>query len=191
MMKKMILGVALAGLSAAALADKPDYLQDSRLAAVSLMQALSGELKRELEAKGPESAVAVCKTMAPQVAAEQSRKTGMKINRVSLKPRNPLLGTADVWEQQALQTLEARAAKGEKPETLEIGEIVKEPAGNYYRYAKAIPVQALCLSCHGGPNDIGAGIKAKLNSDYPHDKATGYTLGMLRGAISIKRPLAE
>ena len=34
-------------------------------------------------------------------------------------------------------------------------------------------------------------IKAKLNSEYPHDKATGYTLGMLRGAVSIKRPLAD
>ena len=31
----------------------------------------------------------------------------------------------------------------------------------------------------------------KLNSEYPHDKATGYTLGMLRGAVSIKRPLAD
>ena len=190
-MKYLVLSVALAGLATSALADTPDYQAEARQAAGSLLQTLGGELKREIQTNGVESAVSVCKTLAPQIAAEQSRKSGMKISRVSLKPRNPLLGTADAWEQQALQTLEARAAKGEKPETLEISETVKEPAGSYYRYVKAIPVQPLCLSCHGGPNDIGAGIKAKLNSEYPHDKATGYTLGMLRGAVSIKRPLAD
>lgn len=190
-MKYLVLGAALAGLATSALADTPDYQAEARQAAGSLLQTLGGELKREIQTNGVESAVSVCKTLAPQIAAEQSRKSGMKISRVSLKPRNPLLGTADAWEQQALQTLEARAAKGEKPETLEISETVKEPAGSYYRYVKAIPVQPLCLSCHGGPSDIGTGIKAKLNSEYPHDKATGYTLGMLRGAVSIKRPLAD
>ena len=44
-----------------------------------------------------------------------------------------------------------KAAAGEKPETLERAEFVDEPAGRYFRYLKAIPVQPMCLACHGRP----------------------------------------
>jgi len=39
--------------------------------------------------------------------------------------RNPLLGTPDAWEQQALQQLETRLAAGEKAETLEVAQVVE------------------------------------------------------------------
>ena len=32
-------------------------------------------------------------------------------------------------------------------------------------------------------------VKDALKTDYPHDKATGYTLDQIRGGFSIKRPL--
>jgi hypothetical protein len=32
-------------------------------------------------------------------------------------------------------------------------------------------------------------VRARLATEYPHDKATGYSAGQIRGAISIKRPL--
>jgi hypothetical protein len=32
-------------------------------------------------------------------------------------------------------------------------------------------------------------VQAKLASEYPNDQATGYLPNMLRGAISIKKPL--
>jgi len=28
-----------------------------------------------------------------------------------------------------------------------------------------------------------------LTKEYPHDQATGYSVGQIRGAVSIKRPL--
>jgi hypothetical protein len=54
---------------------------------------------------------------------------------------------------------------------------------------KALPVAPLCVTCHGSADKMPAGIKARLAKEYPHDRATGYAPGQLRGAISVKRPL--
>jgi hypothetical protein len=32
-------------------------------------------------------------------------------------------------------------------------------------------------------------VKEQLNAEYPHDKATGYTLNQIRGAFSVKKAL--
>lgn len=190
-MKTLVLSAfaALLTLPAAA-AETPD-LAPQRAAATSLLQQLGTELKKEIAANGPEAAIGICKDLAPKIAGELSRKEGWKLTRVSLKTRNPMLGTPDAWEQQALQQFDARAAAGDKLETLEMAEVVQEPAGRYLRYAKAIPVQTQCLACHGGTEDVKPAVKARLGETYPHDRATGYALGMVRGAISIKQPLAE
>jgi hypothetical protein len=37
---------------------------------------------------------------------------------------------------------------------------------------------------------VPEGVKAKLASDYPMDRARGYRVGELRGAVSIKQPMA-
>ena len=170
-------------------ADTPD-LAPQRAAATALVQQLGAELKKEIAANGPEGAIGVCKELAPKIAGELSRKEGWKLTRVSLKTRNPMLGTPDAWEQQVLQQFDARAAAGDKPETLEIAEVVQEPAGRYLRYAKAIPMQAQCVACHGGAEDVKPAVQARLAETYPHDRATGYAPGMVRGAISIKQALA-
>ncbi|HEY6019989.1 MAG TPA: DUF3365 domain-containing protein, partial [Candidatus Paceibacterota bacterium] len=72
---------------------------------------------------------------------------------------------------------------------MEFAEIVKEPAGTSFRYMKAIALQPGCVACHGTTDQIQANVKAHLAEDYPHDQATGYTPGQIRGAVSIKRPL--
>jgi hypothetical protein len=113
------------------------------------------------------------------------------VSRVSLKTRNPLLGQPDAWEQQVLRDFDQRLGNGEKPEALEKAEQVDEPAGRYFRYMKALPVQPLCLTCHGTAETIPEPVKSKLASDYPHDNATGYLLGQIRGAISIKQPIGN
>jgi hypothetical protein len=68
-------------------------------------------------------------------------------------------------------------------------EIVEEPGGKYFRFMKAIGVQAQCLACHGDPAGMKEEVKALLQERYPHDQAKGYKAGDLRGAVSIKRPL--
>jgi type IV secretory pathway TrbL component len=161
---------------------------DARKASGALIQKLGGELKAALSASGPEGAIGVCKERAPQIAADVSKQFGFEVKRVSPKNRSPA-GVPDAWEAEAQAGLEKRMAAGEKPETLDTWQVVSTPSGKQFRYAKALPVQPLCLTCHGDPATIPDGVKARLAAEYPLDKATGYAPGMVRGIVSIKRAL--
>ena len=111
------------------------------------------------------------------------------MTRVSNRVRNPLLGMPDAWELNALSEFEKRAGQGESYQDMDTGEVVEEGGVRYYRFIKAIAVKPVCLVCHGSQETIPAGVKAKLASDYPADRATGYQAGELRGAVSIKQPM--
>ena len=182
------LPIVVLGLMGAAPAEEEQVVNARRIAS-DLTQQLGARLRAELAQGGPDNAIAVCRDVAPQLAGRLSRESGARVARVSLKTRNPLLGTPDAWEQRALAEMDRRAAAGEKPETMEVTEVVDEPAGRYFRYLRAIPVQPLCLTCHGSPDTIPPAVQERLRTDYPHDRATGYSLGQIRGAVSIKRPL--
>lgn len=191
-MKLPVLVAALfsASIALPALADDDmgKYQDEARKVAKEFVTQLGGELKKEMEANGPASAIKVCRNIAPTIASELSRKNGWRVGRVSLKVRNPLLGTPDAWEQKVLASFDQRLEK-ENPANMDFAEIVSEPQGKYFRYMKAIPLQDACLKCHGTDEARAQPVKDALAADYPHDKATGYTLGQLRGAITIKRPL--
>lgn len=161
---------------------------DARKASGALVQKLGGELKTAIGEKGPDGAISVCKERAPQIAAEVSKQFTFDTKRVSPKNRNPA-GVPDAWEAEAQAGLEKRLAAGEKPETLDTWQIVSTPSGKQFRYAKALPVQPVCLTCHGDPAGIPDAVKARLAAEYPLDKATGYGPGMVRGIISLKRAL--
>jgi hypothetical protein len=186
----IVLGLLAGAVAPPAVGQTTDeLLGESRAASVQLIQQLGAALKKELAAGGPESAIGVCRELAPQIAGTLSRQSGARVARVSLKTRNPLLGTPDAWEQQVLAEFDRRAMAGEKLDMLEYAETVSEPQGRYFRYMKAIPVQPLCLTCHGTDDTVGAGIREQLLRDYPHDRARGYSVGQIRGAVTVKRPL--
>jgi Protein of unknown function (DUF3365) len=163
-------------------------VEESRRIALQVSQDHRAQLIKEMQSSGPLRALLVCKYGCAEITSSQSRKTGWKISMVSLKPRNSGMGMADVWEQRVLYDFERRAANGEKADALEYAEIVSEPQGNYFRYAKAIAVEPLCLTCHGPREALPEAVKAQLALDYPFDKATGYSVGQLFGIVSIKRP---
>jgi hypothetical protein len=189
MKMRITLALALVWQATAHAQSTDELLVASRAASAQLLQQLGKELKQALSAGGPETAITVCKDVAPRIAAQLSRDSGARVARVSLKTRNPLLGTPDAWEQGVLAEFDRRATAGDKPETLEYAQTVLEPEGRYYRYMKAIPVQPLCLACHGTEQTISAGVRAQLASDYPHDRATGYSVGQIRGAVTVKQRL--
>ena len=187
---KITLGTLLALSAMPALADDTaKYQEESRAIIAPFMQQLVAENKKAVMEGGPESAIKVCKEIAPKLAGDLSRQHGIKLSRVSLKVRNPLLGSPDAWEQKTLQQFEKRLAKGEKPESLEAAELVSEPNGKYFRYMKGIVLQPGCVACHGAPEQISDAVKTRLAEDYPHDQATRYAPGQVRGGVSIKRPL--
>ena len=191
MEKKSAISILLAlvlSVSTAMADDLAKFQDDSRKVVKDMSSQLGSALQKEMAANGPAAAIKVCKELAPAITSEISRKTGQRVTRVSLKTRNPLLGSPDAWEQKVLADFAVRMEK-ENPATMEYAEIVTEPQGKFMRYMKAIPVQDVCLKCHGTPDSIAPAVKEQLNVEYPADKATGYTVNQLRGAFSIKRPI--
>lgn len=160
-------------------------LDEARKVATTLPPKLLVALQEEIRKSGAEGAIPVCKDMAPKMAGEISQQTGWKIKRVSLKARNNARAIPDEWEKAALEDFDKRAAAGEAPGKLEKGEKV----GNEYRFVKALPVQGLCLSCHGPADQLKPAVQAVLSQHYPNDKATGYSEGQIRGVISVRKPL--
>jgi hypothetical protein len=80
-----------------------------------------------------------------------------------------------------LAKFSARLAAGEPPPPVNYGEVV----GGEYRYMQAQAVEGVCLLCHG--TDIAPDVRAALRARYPNDSATGYAMGELRGAISLRK----
>ncbi|MDD5404617.1 MAG: DUF3365 domain-containing protein [Sulfuricella sp.] len=193
MKKSLILALLLTGCAtpgSEAVKPDPKQVDEMRATAKTLATQLGGKLKQEIEANGPASAVGVCKKIAPQIAADLSKQTGWKVGRVGTRARNPESGTPDEWNARALAVFAERMKKGEKPDAMELAEVVTAPSGqSYLRYAKAIAIQPMCVTCHGLPKDIPEDVKARLQAEYPMDKATGYRVGDLRGAVVIMRPL--
>lgn len=155
----------------------------------AFVKQLGGAMKKEMKAGGPVAAVKVCSEMAPQITADISRDKGWKVTRVGTRVRNPMLGLPDNWEQKTLAQFAQRASKGETFDKMAFAEVVEENDGKYFRFMKAIGVKPQCLTCHGDTEKMDPAVKKLLNERYPHDKATGYKAGDLRGAVSIKRPL--
>ncbi len=191
-MKRLTFALAaLAVIAATALAQDEalkKQVKESRRIALQVSEEHNAQLIKELQFSGPLRSLLMCKYSCPDITSAQSRKTGWKVSMVSLKPRNSALGMADAWEQKVLDAFDRRRAKGEKAETIEYTEVVKEPQGTYFRYAKAIPVEPLCLTCHGPRENLPDSVKAQLAIDYPFDQATGFGIGQVYGIVSVKSP---
>lgn len=168
----------------------PKHVEEMRAIAKTLSTQLGGRLKAEIDANGAESAIVVCKKIAPQIAADLSRQTGWKVGRVGTRIRNAESGTPDAWNANALDTFSARMKQGEKADAMELAQVVTESSGkSHLRYAKAVALQPMCSACHGSSDFMPDGVKRRLQTEYPNDKATGYNVGDLRGAIVVSRPL--
>lgn len=163
------------------------FADEARKASQQLAAQVRSELVKELERTGPIRAITVCKYSVPELTSNISRQTGWRVTRVALRSRNSALGQPDAWEQKVLLDFEKRVAKGEKADALEYAEAVSEPAGKAFRYMKAIPVLPACLACHGPADQLSEGVRAQLAAEYPYDKAVDYSVGQVRGALSVKK----
>ncbi len=179
-------GILIATLAActAFAAGKNEGLEgEAHRLAAEFVATLKPQLKGALQSVGPEGAIAVCADIAPQIADSLSASSGWLVKRVSLRTRNASRASPDPWEREVLETFESRLASGEPAEALYVGEQV----GGHYRYMRAQLVEPVCLVCHG--TQLSAGVHQALEEYYPDDTATGYSLGQVRGAISLSLPM--
>jgi Protein of unknown function (DUF3365) len=182
------MGLALAGCALAAAAQAEEsWVADARQLATSVPPKLLAVLTREIDQGGAVQAIGACQVQAPEMARQASEASGWKVRRVSLRERNPK-ARPDAWEQAALEDFDRRVAAGEVPMSLEKAERVDVGGVPTLRYVRALPVGPICVQCHGDPAQMDAGLKAKLATLYPHDRATGYSVGQIRGVITLSKP---
>lgn len=158
----------------------------SRELVQAFVKNLKAELQQAMKAGGPTNAIGVCQQVAPKIAAEQSEEGDWDIGRTALRLRNPA-NAPDPWERATLEQFEARNAAGEDVKTMERHETISENGAVTFRYMKAIPTAELCTNCHGA--DLAPEVKVKLAELYPDDQATGFAVGDIRGAFTLKKPL--
>jgi hypothetical protein len=189
-MKKYAVTLALlAGLmvSPALAGDNDVLVGESRALVKQFFGELKGNLVRALKSGGPVEAIATCSIDATLVAQSHSERSGWNIARTSLKLRNPK-NAPDSWERGVLEKFDLRLAQGENPKKMEYSEIVSMNGKQVFRYMKAIPTaKKPCLACHG--SKLKQDVIETLETLYPHDKATGYKAGQIRGAFTLRRTL--
>lgn len=187
MLRQCILACALSVLAINSQAsDYEKELEASRATAQAFMQSLKQELTAAMQAGGPINAVSVCNLTAPGIANTYSARHGWDVGRTSLRLRNPA-NAADAWERAVLESFAAQRADGAEAATLEFHEVVVNGERRELRYMKAIPTGDACLACHG--EQLDGMVRARIDLLYPHDQATGYRPGDVRGAFTITQPL--
>ena len=167
-------------------------MQETRDIASAMLKELGQTLQAAMANGGPENAIGVCKTQAPEIAQNLSTKHQLQVARVGTRARNAVMGQPNEWQALALKQFEARLASGDKPHDIEYVQLTKSGAYDLeLRYAKPIVMQAMCTACHGSTEQITPSVKAKLEQMYPNDKAVDYKPGDLRGAVVVTRILSN
>ena len=149
---------------------------------VAAIKMLGKELKRNLKAKLKEdtsglSAIEFCATKAAQITGEVNNKLpkGVSVRRVALKYRNPA-NKPDFIDTKVLEEFQKKLNN----KTFEKKPILVDVNGTKRVYVPIL-VDKVCLKCHG--QNIEPKISQVIKKYYPNDKATGFKLGDLRGAM--------
>jgi len=166
-----------------ATAAAPDPLVRADAAAKQLGGALKSRLVEAMGQAGPTGAVRVCADEAPAIAARVRSETSVSVGRASLRPRNPASAPPE-WVSAWLAAQGERKAEG----VTGTSTVVVTASGRVARVLKPIAIEAVCLACHGDPASIAPEVSAVLRAKYPADRATGYALGDLRGALWAEAP---
>lgn len=171
---------------------KPEITEQIKSAlrsdAKTFMESLKSVLIKEIQTHGIVSAVSVCSDTAQLLTSNYGISKGIHIKRVSFKNRNPM-NVPDEFESKVLNMFEEMHSKNQIKQETEYVELVEENGISKVRYMKPILVQPECLSCHGKEEQISPQVKEVINKIYPDDKAKGYQMGDLRGAVSIQKTL--
>jgi hypothetical protein len=163
----------------------PAWVEQSRQLASQLGSQLKSELAGAIAAGGPVAAIDVCHTRAPEIAAQLSRESGARVGRTALRVRNPA-NAPDGIERDVLEQFSADLASGKAEGPLEAVFEIDRNGQVERRYMRAIPTDALCLTCHG--KALAPDVAAAIARDYPGDQATGFEQGQLRGAFVVTWP---
>lgn len=185
-LRNIVMGIALSVFMYSQATASDDALREqARAGTKALGGALKQELQKAIQTGGPVAAIEVCNEKAPRIAATLSDEKQMTIGRTALRVRNPN-NAPDAWEKTQLEAFNKRLLAGEPVETMETHTI----QNGTFRYMKAIPMQAMCASCHGDTSQMPETLKKRIAALYPNDQATGFSPADVRGAFTVSIPVA-
>lgn len=154
-------------------------------AVAELQRTLVGRLTAAIDEGGAAGAVEFCSLdaipLTRLVEAGLEEKVGLK--RTSFRTRN-LDNAPDDAEVMALRYFEDAILSPEGAPSHYVQRVSEEEL----RYYKPLFVAEFCLQCHGGPEALDPDVKAKLETNYPEDLATGYQAGDFRGVVRVSVP---
>ena len=160
--------------------DSKKYTAKGKEIALSTSEHLGSQLTKSMKEGGTINAIPFCNTMAMPLTAEMSEKYNVVIKRTSHKVRNENNApTKD--ETRILSTYKKliETNKNLKP----IVEMDKSGSPHFYA---PILLQQKCLVCHGEiSKNVTIETDSIIKTFYPHDAATGFKEGDLRGIWSI------
>ena len=165
-----------------------EFEQDASLKIKSLATNLKKELGASMQKGGPIAAVNTCKIKAPEITNQLNDTDNIKINRTSLRLRNPN-NAPDDWERNILMSFEDKLKSGTPIQELAYSEEITHDNITTLRMMRAIPMQPVCLSCHGDKKTMGEDLISSLDINYPNDLATGFSVGEIRGAFSVSKTI--
>jgi hypothetical protein len=182
-----VLFVSAGHAHAESLPPDSDLVVSARAISMELGGTLKARLEAALKEGGPQAALGVCKTAAPEIAAQVSERFGGTVGRTALKVRNPK-NAPDAFETDVLKRFVEEASAGADVTKLEHAEIFEADGVRTFRYMKAIPMAAApCAVCHG--QAVAPDLMQSIRDLYPEDQATGFSPGDIRGAFTILKPL--
>jgi hypothetical protein len=140
----------------------------------ALFQRLQARLAEVLPEAGPVEAIEVCKSDAPRLAEQVGQEYGVVIGRTSHRLRNPD-NAPRPWARSLVEL------RPEEPEFIGLSND---------RLGALLPIRLneACLLCHGPREQIPDDVQTALATHYPHDQATGFREGELRGWFWIEVP---
>ncbi len=161
--------------------NRAEILKIGNEVSVDLLKTLGKNLKGHMQKGGPIDAAQFCSTSALSITDDISNKYGKEITvkRISLKYRSPV-NKPSASEQVVLDSLESLNANG-----VELPKFLLQENGATIKYYKPLSInKGVCLKCHGTVNNPK--LKKYLSDTYPEDKAMGYKMGDLRGAVVVE-----
>ena len=156
-----------------------DVMHKGQASTKLLMQTLGKNMKMHMKNGGPMEALDFCSQEAYSLTEAVNKKLpeGVSVKRVSLLTRNPVNTPSDD-EKIVLKHLQELQ---DNNKTLPKQIVEKIDAHTYKFYKPLVIDNKACLKCHGDVQDKK--LKEEILNRYPEDKAMGYKMGDIRGAV--------
>ncbi|WP_412971444.1 DUF3365 domain-containing protein [Glaciecola sp. MF2-115] len=162
---------------------KEELTQQAKLKMKAFASQLKTELLAAIQTGGLEAGVEVCHSKAPKIAQSLSTDN-WTVARTSLKTRN-LQNKPDQWESDSLALFDKNYKEGVKAADLVVSSLEEDR----FRLMKAIPMDNVCLACHG--SNIDPKLQKTIQKYYPEDRAIGFSMEDIRGAFTLQKDLSQ